>query len=763
MADFVAVIRRAVDGLANNTPEMRTKVYDKARSAVQRQLENMKPRPSDDMLRRQMEKLEAAIVEVEGEHAEALPPIEEQALAEEPVAYPAETEAALPEEPAAQEEPDTYEEPAERDVHEAGQETAAAEEPVAEEAEAHEPEPQAESEAYAETTPAYPEEPAYPEPEAEQVAAAPEEQEPSGEEPQRYGDWRDEIPEEETHPSSVSPHEPAYETIPRLEDTSDRLAEEPAPASEYAADGYHPAHEEEPVAAGQPQEPAWEHEPAAAAQRPEEDWGWNDPAETRHAAEAESAWNDVPDLSLPARKGAEADAHAAASEPVDARFVQENNVAADSVRMPSVSDLPEFGAKPSHAVSDADNRQADGARKEENDPWADLEELIGYNKDAPFTGTARDPLAAESAKDDAPAAKAYRVTPEKKRGYTGVVLGLLGLVVVLGGGYGLWLNREALTEMVSAFVEPGPPGTETPSAETTPATPQTPPAQPSNGNGNGAAAPTPDDGSVAGSKFTQRLLPDGSEVDEGPGGAPAGGAEGQSVASLNSPPAPAASDTPAQGTTPAATSEQGAEAAGDQPAPTANPSDAPALAGEKMFLYEERLGQTAPTAIEGAVSWSLQREPGENGAQEPVVQGRIAVPGRGLTALITVKRNADPSLPASHLIEIVFSVPPDFEGGAIDSVQRIAMKQTEQDRGNALIAVPAKITDDFHMIALNDFPDARATNLELLRSRDWMDIPLAYRNGRRALLTLQKGPAGVQAFNEAIREWAALGNSASSQ
>ncbi|WP_353622864.1 hypothetical protein [Aliirhizobium terrae] len=81
------------------------------------------------------------------------------------------------------------------------------------------------------------------------------------------------------------------------------------------------------------------------------------------------------------------------------------------------------------------------------------------------------------------------------------------------------------------------------------------------------------------------------------------------------------------------------------------------------------------------------------------------------------------------------------------------MKQTEQDRGNALVAVPAKITDDFHMIALNDFPDARATNLELLRTRDWIDIPVAYRNGRRALLTLQKGPDGKAAFDEAISEW----------
>lgn len=68
MADFVEVIRRTVDGLSENTPEMRDRVYEKARSAVRRQLENMFPRPSDDMINRQLAKLESAIVNVESEH-----------------------------------------------------------------------------------------------------------------------------------------------------------------------------------------------------------------------------------------------------------------------------------------------------------------------------------------------------------------------------------------------------------------------------------------------------------------------------------------------------------------------------------------------------------------------------------------------------------------------------------------------------------------------------------------------------------------------
>lgn len=67
LADFVEVIRRTVDGLSENTPEIRGRVYEKARSAVRRQLENMAPRPSDDMINRQLGRLERAIHQVESE------------------------------------------------------------------------------------------------------------------------------------------------------------------------------------------------------------------------------------------------------------------------------------------------------------------------------------------------------------------------------------------------------------------------------------------------------------------------------------------------------------------------------------------------------------------------------------------------------------------------------------------------------------------------------------------------------------------------
>jgi hypothetical protein len=476
--------------------------------------------------------------------------------------------------------------------------------------------------------------------------------------------------------------------------------------------------------------------------------------------------------------------------PVEAHFGEEMHVSAEPVRMPPVSSIPAATepARPAAAQETAEdpfeayvNAQPSAQtpasttaqdKQDERDPWSDLEDLIGYTKDGPTGEQKPQAVVADDDFSDllSPPAKPYRVTPVRKRNYAGIILGLVALLIVAGGAYGAWMYRDSLNDMVGGLIAKSTGGSET--AQQTPAAPkpatpsstpapQAPAAQPPQSAAAPAAQhtnPPAADGSATGTKFTQRLLENGSEADTGPGDTSslAQNAEGQSVAQLNTPPANPAPAASAQAPAPAAPAAGTATppAAVAPAAPSASPSETPAVAGEKMFLYEERIGQSAPTAIDGTVSWSLQHEASQNGGPpEPVVQGRITVPGRGLTALLTLKRNNDSSLPASHLIEIVFAVPPDFEGGAIESVLRIAMKQTEQDRGNALVAVPAKITDDFHMVALNDFPDAEKTNLELLKTRNWIDIPLAYRNGRRALLTLQKGPEGVKAFDEAIREW----------
>ncbi|MFK0339833.1 hypothetical protein ACIQT7_21420 [Agrobacterium deltaense] len=757
MADFVAVIRKAVDGLANNTPENRAKVYDKARSAVVRQLENMKPRPPEELLRRQIAKLDAAIAEVDSEYAEALPALEDDDAVS-PAAE--ETAASYYQQDAADEDEARAAEPAEDADREEARHEPAYEEPASAEPAQSEP---AYEDAAEEEEPRHadtaadeerhhgdraPEE-LYDAPET--VHAAPAPAHASDEAVGTYFTRTDEEPahqpEPETALGAADDSVPSHWAQPVDEDDWRKLDEGQDDDVRPAAEEYEEVRnetDERPLVAGYAaqhyQEPEVSFEPAPYEkdERREADDHFG-PAAVEHAP-AFGGRHDFDDHRQPEEQ---APKKAAVVEDFSSYF-QDADIAIPAKDAPA---LP-------RADNDLFGDQAAAKDNKERTPWDDLDELIGYDGASSSTRQASGETNGVGA---AAATPAYMVKKKPRRNYASLVLAVVGVALLAGGGYAVWMNRDALNDMVGGLVSSAQNGgtSQTASNGTGEAQTSTPPAtQPPPATGQQPTTPTNhqapthgDDGSVTGTKFTQRLLADGTERDEGPAAGANGQpvtAEGQSVYEQNVAPPPAG-EAPANN----------AGAPAGTPAGTPPAQQPAAAAGDRMFLYEEVLGQTVPTAIQGSVSWSLQQENDGEGKPSPTVQGQITVPGRGLSALITFKRNTDPSLPASHLIEIVFSVSPGFEGGAIDSVQRIAMKSTEQDRGNALIAVPAKITDDFHMIALNDFPDAMKTNLELLKSRNWIDIPVSYRNGRRALLTLQKGNDGIAAFDKALSEWAA--------
>jgi hypothetical protein len=777
MADFVAVIRRTVDGLSENVPEMRAKVYDKARGAVRRQLESMKPRPSDEMIERQMVKLEAAISEVEGDHVEALPPLEDEQVDSAPDVVEAEVPSAPvyeEEAPAAQAVEDTQPQHA----PEAEDTQPVPAEPVER---YEEPEAVAPVEADA---PAVVEEHAYhePEPVDQPVAEQPVEVAHSFEDHEHVAPIYSTEPVEyqpEPHPEP----EPYQEQAPQHE-----LEPEPVAAVVYEPPAVAEVEAEPESAADTPSVAEAEIEPVEVkpAQPAPSEWElpeWNDPVPA--TAHSEQVWSEpaapvavtdeIPDLTdyepvetvKPLHETAESkdkpaagNAQAWAWDDSDP-FAETTAMAAAETSEPAISDW----SWPVEKTSAAEPAQ----QKTVNDGWNEIDELLAHGSvaagAAASTAQAGRSSAASPLDDemDVPSRPvSYRVEPKRSR-FNAKAVGLSAVLLLIlgGGGYAYWQNQTAVNAWVSGMlssVTAKAPDQPTPEASTPAEGTKDQPA-PETNNQTQTPANTDVASAEGSSKFTQRLQQDGTEIDPGPAAAPAGAnaaEEGKSVAAQTEAGKPV--DTAqATATTPAGQAATDAKPA--QPVPgqqtATNPATQQVPAGaQKMFLYEERLGQSAPTAIEGNVAWSVKEEsPGGDAKPEPVIQAQINVPERGLTALMTIKRNADSSLPASHVIEFVFSLPENFEGGSIDSVQRVSMKRNEQDRGDALIAVPAKITEDFHMIALNDFPEAVATNAELLRTRGWIDIPLTYRNGRRALLTLEKGPAGTEAFTKALQAW----------
>jgi hypothetical protein len=73
MADYYPLIARAVSALEPNMAEARQNIYERARTALTRQLASIDPPPAGDIIDREIAALEAVIRRIEGENAAARP------------------------------------------------------------------------------------------------------------------------------------------------------------------------------------------------------------------------------------------------------------------------------------------------------------------------------------------------------------------------------------------------------------------------------------------------------------------------------------------------------------------------------------------------------------------------------------------------------------------------------------------------------------------------------------------------------------------
>lgn len=373
-----------------------------------------------------------------------------------------------------------------------------------------------------------------------------------------------------------------------------------------------------------------------------------------------------------------------------------------------------------------------------------------YEDEAPIAQQAHaiydEPVEIPAAEDDFYEPAAGLAREPRSGGFSTMIMVVVGLLIVGGGATALWANRTSLSEAYdqltskSDVVEVAKTSMPVKDAENSKSVPEK--------TDDGLAAST----TVAATtveKYDQRLNAEGQEV------APAPIPENTDTLPAGLEPSPVTTTRIVVPEINGTSSEQPIVAQGT-PTQTAEASVANAgpVIAQKGFLYEEGSSKGKNTVDVGSVVWSIVQEaPGENLPLEPAIRAKVEIGSRGLVLLVTIKRNADAALPASHLIELVFSVPDDFVGGTIDKVQRFVFKESEEARGEALVGVPATIADGIFLIALNNLPQAMERNTILMKGREWIDIPLGYRTGRRALITLEKGVPGERVFKEVFAAW----------
>jgi hypothetical protein len=184
---------------------------------------------------------------------------------------------------------------------------------------------------------------------------------------------------------------------------------------------------------------------------------------------------------------------------------------------------------------------------------------------------------------------------------------------------------------------------------------------------------------------------------------------------------------------------------------------APSVSGtQRSILYEEGEDTAgAGTAAQGAVVWNVEEETNLDGKTQKVLSAQVEIPERDVKVDIRIKPNDDTSLPASHLVEIKYEFPESFAAGDVVNVPGLVMKPTEEARGDALIGASVKVSPGFFWIALSSLPNEQQRNMALLRERGWIDIPMLYENGKRGILTIEKGTAGENAVESAVSAWLA--------
>jgi hypothetical protein len=171
--------------------------------------------------------------------------------------------------------------------------------------------------------------------------------------------------------------------------------------------------------------------------------------------------------------------------------------------------------------------------------------------------------------------------------------------------------------------------------------------------------------------------------------------------------------------------------------------DPASVAGSQSLLIEAQDdGRTGGVPFSGTLDWSTGVD--ENG--QPTLIGTANIPARHLTVDLLIRKNSEPQLPASDLMEINFTVSDNFIGGSIAGLPGVLLKDEELTQGTPLVGASARVVGNSFLFALSAAPEDTAANTKLLTDGRWMDLALIYASGKRAIITLEMTPQAAEAL-----------------
>jgi len=158
-----------------------------------------------------------------------------------------------------------------------------------------------------------------------------------------------------------------------------------------------------------------------------------------------------------------------------------------------------------------------------------------------------------------------------------------------------------------------------------------------------------------------------------------------------------------------------------------------------------------PVVNLGSTVWStIPSAPGQPATI--AVKADADIPDLKMHSTMTLRKNTDPTLQATHTIDLKFSF---ADGAPITGFKDVGlpqMRKLDSTASETLTSVKVKISDVYFLIALNSQQDV-ARNLDLMQTRAWFDFPLLLNDGRIAKIVFQKSPEGEAMLAKAFESW----------
>jgi len=174
---------------------------------------------------------------------------------------------------------------------------------------------------------------------------------------------------------------------------------------------------------------------------------------------------------------------------------------------------------------------------------------------------------------------------------------------------------------------------------------------------------------------------------------------------------------------------------------------------ERAILYEENRTPTG-AQYDGAVTWTAEAiSPGAE--RIPAVRACITIPPRGLNIALLLQPRFVSARAPDYVISISLNAPNDFPPDAVPRLAGLLMKPAATAHGAPITGDWLKVANNRFELSLSPQRSDFGRNVQLLKAQAWLSLAIVYRDGRRAIVAVEKGSSGTRAMRAAFAAWGA--------